>query len=92
MPGTVGRLLGIGGLFLEADDAPLLIHLDYPELPSSLRHEILADPQRLMRSPQAMADVDILVTNHWRAEYPPAPTGPVSESEVPPGRCPPLRQ
>src|SRR5260370_2849439 len=42
-------------------------------LPSSLRVEILADPQQLLRSPQAAADVDILVTNHWRAEYPPAP-------------------
>jgi len=43
------------------------------ELPPSLRVEILADPQRLMRSPEAAADADILVTNHWRTEYPPAP-------------------
>src|SRR6266702_1791397 len=42
-------------------------------LPSSLRVEILADPQQLLGSPEAAADADILVTNHWRAEYPPAP-------------------
>ncbi len=43
------------------------------ELPPGLRVEILADPQQLMQSPEAAADADILVTNHWRAEYPPAP-------------------
>jgi phosphoglycerate dehydrogenase-like enzyme len=43
------------------------------ELPPGLRVEILADPQRLMQSPGAAADADILVGNHWRAEYPPAP-------------------
>ena len=43
------------------------------ELPPGLRVEILADPQRLMQSPEAAADADILVTNHWRLEYPPAP-------------------
>src|SRR5689334_11496178 len=43
-------------------------------LPPSLRVEILADPQRLTQSPKAAADADILVTNHWRAEYPPAPS------------------
>jgi phosphoglycerate dehydrogenase-like enzyme len=43
------------------------------ELPPGLRVEILADPQRLMQSPGAAADADILVSNHWRAEYPPAP-------------------
>lgn len=41
-------------------------------LPSGLSVEILADPQRLMQSPETAADVDILVTNHWRAEYPSA--------------------
>ena len=43
------------------------------ELPPGLRVEILADPQQLMRSPEAAADADILITNHWRPEYPPAP-------------------
>jgi len=43
------------------------------DLPPSLRVEILADPQRLMQLPEAAANADILVTNHWRAEYPPAP-------------------
>ena len=27
----------------------------------------------MMQSPEAAADADILVSNHWRAEYPPAP-------------------
>src|SRR3954452_9051839 len=43
-------------------------------LPPDLRVEILADPEQLMQSPGAAADADILVTNHWRAEYPPAPS------------------
>jgi phosphoglycerate dehydrogenase-like enzyme len=43
------------------------------ELPSGLGVEILADPKQLMQLPQVVADVDILVSNHWRAEYPPAP-------------------
>jgi phosphoglycerate dehydrogenase-like enzyme len=42
-------------------------------LPPGLSVEILVDPQQLMRSPDAAADADILVTNQWRAEYPPAP-------------------
>jgi phosphoglycerate dehydrogenase-like enzyme len=42
-------------------------------LPPGLRVEILADPQQLTHLPEAAADADILVTNHWRAEYPPAP-------------------
>jgi len=42
------------------------------ELPPSLRVEILAEPQALLRNPEVSADADILVTNHWRAEYPPA--------------------
>ena len=42
-------------------------------LPRGLSVEIVVDPQQLMRSPEAAADADILVTNHWRAEYPPAP-------------------
>jgi phosphoglycerate dehydrogenase-like enzyme len=43
------------------------------ELPPSLRIEILAEPQALLRAPGLAADADIVVTNHWRAEYPPAP-------------------
>jgi phosphoglycerate dehydrogenase-like enzyme len=42
-------------------------------LPSGLSVEILGDPQQLMRLPEAAAGADILVTNHWRAEYPSAP-------------------
>ena len=42
-------------------------------LPPGLNVEIFGDPQQLMQSPEAAADADILVTNHWRAEYPPAP-------------------
>ncbi len=43
------------------------------ELPPSLRVEIVADPQQLMQMSEVAADADILITNHWRAEYPPAP-------------------
>jgi phosphoglycerate dehydrogenase-like enzyme len=42
-------------------------------LPPGLSVEILAEPPQLMQSPEAAADADILVTNHWRADYPPAP-------------------
>ena len=42
-------------------------------LPPGLSVEIVADPQLLMRSPETAVDVDILVTNHWSADYPPAP-------------------
>jgi phosphoglycerate dehydrogenase-like enzyme len=42
-------------------------------LPPGLNVEILAEPSQLMQSPQAAADADILVTNHWLADYPPAP-------------------
>jgi phosphoglycerate dehydrogenase-like enzyme len=50
------------------------------ELPPSLRVEILADPQQLMQAPEAAADADIIVTNHWRPEYPPAPNVRVVQS------------
>jgi phosphoglycerate dehydrogenase-like enzyme len=43
------------------------------QLSPSLEVEILAEAQQLMRSPEVSADVDILVTNQWRPEYPPAP-------------------
>ena len=40
------------------------------ELPRELEVEIVADPKEL--TPKAAADADILVTNIWRADYPPA--------------------
>lgn len=43
------------------------------ELPPGLGIEIVADPQQLMQSPEAVADAEILISNHWRADYPPAP-------------------
>ena len=43
------------------------------QLPAGLTIEILADPQQFVTSPGAAADADILVTNHWRADYPSAP-------------------
>lgn len=42
-------------------------------LPPALRVEIIPDPQALMDRPRAAAEADILVSNHWRADYPPAP-------------------
>jgi phosphoglycerate dehydrogenase-like enzyme len=42
-------------------------------LPPGLEVAILADPQDLLQLPAAAAEADILVSNHWRAEYPPAP-------------------
>jgi phosphoglycerate dehydrogenase-like enzyme len=42
------------------------------ELPPELDVEIL-EPIDLARLPQAAAEADILVGNHWRADYPPAP-------------------
>jgi len=44
------------------------------ELPPGLGVEILPDPQQLLQSPEGAANADILVSNHWRAEYPPAPS------------------
>ena len=41
------------------------------ELPRELAVEIVADPKEL--TPAVAADADILVTNIWRADYPPAP-------------------
>jgi len=43
------------------------------ELPAGLETVILGDPQELARSPHVAADADILVSNHWRPDYPPAP-------------------
>jgi phosphoglycerate dehydrogenase-like enzyme len=42
-------------------------------LPPDLEVEILGDPIDRARLRQAAADADILVSNHWRADYPPAP-------------------
>ncbi len=44
-----------------------------PALPAALEPIVLADPQELQQRPQAAAEADILVSNHWHAEYPPAP-------------------
>src|SRR5690242_9094013 len=41
-------------------------------LPADLDCVVVADPQDLARMPEA-AEADILVSNHWRADYPPAP-------------------
>jgi phosphoglycerate dehydrogenase-like enzyme len=43
------------------------------ELPPSLDCDILNDPVDRDRLPAAAADADILVSNRWLAEYPPAP-------------------
>ena len=43
------------------------------ELPAGLASIVLADPQELPGAPEAAAAADILVSNHWRADYPPAP-------------------
>jgi len=42
-------------------------------LPAGLEIEILDDPIDRARLRQAAADAEILVSNHWRADYPPAP-------------------
>ncbi len=43
------------------------------ELPAGLDSVVMADPQEVLRARQAAAEADILVSNHWRADYPPAP-------------------
>jgi phosphoglycerate dehydrogenase-like enzyme len=43
------------------------------ELPAALTLDIVADPQELARAPSSAAEADILVSNHWRADYPAAP-------------------
>jgi len=43
------------------------------ELPPGLDSVVIADPQELAGSPAAAADADILVSNQWRADFPPAP-------------------
>jgi phosphoglycerate dehydrogenase-like enzyme len=43
------------------------------ELPPVLESMVFADPQELLRAPEVAADADILVSNHWRADYPASP-------------------
>jgi phosphoglycerate dehydrogenase-like enzyme len=43
------------------------------QLPPSLTIEVLNDPIDLALLPAAAAEADILVSNHWRPDYPPAP-------------------
>ena len=43
------------------------------ELPPGLESVVVADPQDLAGSPDAAAGADILVSNQWRADFPPAP-------------------
>ena len=43
------------------------------QLPASLKAEIIDDPIDRALLPAAAAEADILVSNHWRADYPPAP-------------------
>ena len=43
------------------------------QLPAGLESVVVADPRELARRPEAAADADILVSNHWNADYPPAP-------------------
>jgi phosphoglycerate dehydrogenase-like enzyme len=42
------------------------------ELPAGLDYDILGDPIDRARLAEIAADIDILVSNHWRAGYPPA--------------------
>jgi phosphoglycerate dehydrogenase-like enzyme len=44
-----------------------------PELPAALERIVMPDPQELRQRPEAAAEADVLVGNHWRADYPPAP-------------------
>jgi phosphoglycerate dehydrogenase-like enzyme len=43
------------------------------QLPASLAVDIVDDPIDGTLLPAAAAEADILVSNHWRADYPPAP-------------------
>jgi len=48
------------------------------ELPAELQVEIVADPKQLRA--ESAATADILVTNIWRADYPPAPSARLVQS------------
>jgi phosphoglycerate dehydrogenase-like enzyme len=43
------------------------------ELPANLQCVVIGEPIDRARLPDAAIDADILVSNHWRVEYPPAP-------------------
>jgi phosphoglycerate dehydrogenase-like enzyme len=43
------------------------------ELPAGLESTVIGEPVDRARLPDAAIDADILVSNHWRADYPPAP-------------------
>ena len=43
------------------------------ELPPHLESTVFVDPQELLSAPGIATEADILVSNHWRAEYPAAP-------------------
>jgi phosphoglycerate dehydrogenase-like enzyme len=43
------------------------------ELPAGLETTVLPDAPQILKAPDVAAAADILVSNHWRAEYPPAP-------------------
>src|SRR5207244_2180610 len=43
------------------------------QVPAGLETTILVDPREVMSRPDAAAEADILVSNQWRADYPPAP-------------------
>ncbi len=43
------------------------------ELPAGLTSVVIGEPIDRALLPEAAGDADILVSNHWRAEYPPAP-------------------
>jgi phosphoglycerate dehydrogenase-like enzyme len=43
------------------------------ELPPGLDYDIVPDPIDRARVAELAPDIDILVSNHWRADYPPAP-------------------
>ena len=61
------RALFLGGV--AADTARGIL----AELPAGLDAEIIDDPIDLTRLSQTAAGFDILVSNHWRADHPPAP-------------------
>jgi phosphoglycerate dehydrogenase-like enzyme len=65
--GDVVKALFLGGVAADTGEGIKA------QLPSSLAVEILNDPIDLDLLPAAAAEADILVSNHWRADYPPAP-------------------
>ena len=65
--GDVVKALFLGGVAADTGEGIKA------QLPPSLAVEILDDPIDLALFPSAAAEADILVSNHWRADYPPAP-------------------